>query len=208
MFPDFKWSGFSYQPLFGFQIDLVFECSVFEPPLYLSLWTGTFAIKNSSCWGVRAYACKNLHISIFHFLNLEIKGNILSSNLETRLEPFLFICPRWEACEHWRVWKWKLNLHLQSRLWWMDPDEKHFVHWQVRLGFNSSKVCISPFTIYPILTWNQSSSMDGIHLHWCLTFCNKPKHGSTLICYLLRTGRTGVQIPARERIINSEWKWI
>ena len=31
-----------------------------------------------------------------------------------------------------------------------------------------------------------------------------PKHGSTLVCYLLRSGRTRVQILAREIIINSE----
>ena len=31
-----------------------------------------------------------------------------------------------------------------------------------------------------------------------------PKHGSTLVCYLFCTGRTRVQIPARERTINSE----
>ena len=33
-----------------------------------------------------------------------------------------------------------------------------------------------------------------------LIFCE----GSTLVCYLLRTGRTWVQIPAREIIINSD----
>ena len=32
-----------------------------------------------------------------------------------------------------------------------------------------------------------------------------PKQGSTFVCYLLHTGRTRVQIPARERIINSEF---
>ena len=54
-----------------------------------------------------------------------------------------------------------------------------------------------------ILTINDKNLWVSILLFY-VSSLTESKHGSTLLCYLLRTGRTRVQIPAKERIINSE----
>ena len=145
-------------------------------------------LHSHSVLSLKFTVCKNEN-TLYKLFNSKFKKSIQSW---TPFEHILFFCPRWETCEHRRVWKWKFNLHLQSCLWWMDPDEKHFLHWQVKPGADSSKVgiCSKLFAQFltVILTWNQSSSMSRpylMHNFFATQNCAKVRWNIFLFIYVI-----------------------